>query len=112
MKRIGSAIAAAALCGCSATTRTASGSKVVAVAAAPSVECQSLGSVMGHGGGVWEGGLTTNENLATSAINDAYNKAAELGATHIQASPPQFASNSGTTNSAMVTAVAYKCPAR
>jgi hypothetical protein len=45
-------------------------------------------------------------------MNDAYNKAAELGATHIQASPPQFASSGGTTNSAIVTAVAYKCPAQ
>jgi uncharacterized protein DUF4156 len=111
MLRIVSMISAVALCGCAATTRTASGNKIVGVAAAPSGECQSLGNVLGHGGGFWTGGMTTNETLAESAVNDAYNKAAELGATHIQVSPPQFASNSGTSNSATVAAVAFKCPA-
>jgi hypothetical protein len=112
MKRSASMVALAALCGCAATTLSTSGSKLVAIAAAPSPECQSLGNVMGHGGGVWTGAVTTNENLAKSAMNDAYNKAAELGATHIQPSPPQFASSGGSTNSATVIAIAYKCPAR
>jgi hypothetical protein len=111
MKRV-SLVSLLAACACAATGLTPAGSKVLAVAVPPSPQCQILGQVIGHGGGPVSGGFTTNENIALSAIHDANNKAAEIGATHLQANPPQFAAGGqGTTNSATVTAVAYKCPA-
>ena len=109
--RLAPAFAIATALGCSATARSAAGSKVLPVANAPSAECTNLGQVIGHGGGFWTGGMTTNEDLALSAINDASNKAAALGATHIQNGAPQFAANRGTTNSATVVGIAYNCPA-
>jgi hypothetical protein len=111
MKRLSLASLAAFACACAATGLSPAGSKVVPVTAQPSAQCQTLGQVIGHGGGFWTGGMTTNENLAISAVHDANNKAAEMGATHLQTNPPQFAaSGQGTTTSATVTGVAYKCP--
>jgi hypothetical protein len=109
--KLAAAFAIGSIFGCAATARTAAGSKVLPVTAPPSADCTNLGQVIGQGGGFWTGGITTNEDLALSAINDASNKAAALGATHIQSSAPQFAAGEkGTTNSATVVGIAYKCP--
>ena len=54
--------------------------------------------------------MISNDSLMQYAMNDARNKAAELGATHVHLSTPQLGGANGTTTTATVMAVAYKCP--
>jgi len=66
--------------------------------------------VVGQGGGTFGGAYISNDHLMEYAMNDARNKAAERGATHIQMSTPQLGGGSGTTTTATVMAFAFKCP--
>jgi hypothetical protein len=68
-----------------------------------------LGSVIGKGGGSFGGDYIPNEKLVQYAMNDALNRAADLGATHVQMGPPQLAG--AHSSSATVVAVAYRCDA-
>ena len=80
------------------------------VGAAPSADCKNLGIVVGQGGGTFGGDFISNDKLTEYAVNDAMNKAATRGATHLQASAPALGGGSGTTTTATVTGVAYQCP--
>lgn len=75
----------------------------------PSPECRNLGPVTGKGGGAG-GSWVRNERLIEFALNDARNKAAAKGATHISMNNSNMGENGGTTTSAMVIATAYRCP--
>jgi hypothetical protein len=98
--------AAAVPCGCATTALSARGSKIVAVASAPGAGCESLGAVIGH----WYGQSLMAGEGSESALNDALNKAADRGATHVVPSPPQLAADAGGWTTATVMAIAYRCP--
>jgi hypothetical protein len=98
---------AAGVAGCATVSVTPAASKVVVATATPS-GCKSLGQVFGQGGGYWTvGEFVPNGKLVESAIADARNKAAELGATHIVPAPVQI---TGESTTATVSAAAYACP--
>ena len=99
------------LCGCSTAALSPSGSNVVPLASAPAATCHNLGTVIGQGGGTFGGAFIRNDSLMQYAMNDARNKAAALGATHVQMATPQLGAGDGTTTTATVMAVAYRCPA-
>jgi hypothetical protein len=86
-----------------------SGTKVQPVTQAPAGDCQNLGMVTGKGGGGL-GKLVPNEELIDHATNDALNKAGERGATHLVLMAPSLGStDSGTTTTATISGVAYRC---
>jgi hypothetical protein len=92
---------------CATVSLSPEAAKVTVATSAPT-GCKALGNVMGQGGGYWTvGQFVANEKLAESAMADARDKAAKLGATHILPSPVQIVSESTT---ATVTAAAYACP--
>ncbi|XXF77440.1 DUF4156 domain-containing protein [Myxococcaceae bacterium GXIMD 01537] len=96
--------------GCATAALSQAGSRVLPVAAAPGPECKNLGTVIGAGGGAFGGAYISNDQLVEYAMNDAMNKAAARGATHIQANNPSLGGSEGTTTTATVMAIAYKCP--
>ncbi len=99
---------------CSTAELSETGSKVQVVASVDSARCQSLGYVIGKGGGQFGGAYISNESLMEYAMNDARNKAADKGATHmVLTSGPQMAGHSelGSTT-ANVAANIYRCPMR
>lgn len=69
------------LAGCAATQLTTAGQQVRVTHQEPESgeDCKYLGTVTGSQGGALTGGLTSNENLETGALNDLRNKAAEMG---------------------------------
>lgn len=80
----------------------------VSIADAKPEACENLGTVTGKGGGAW-GEFVPNESLIEYAMNDARNRAAELGATHVTLSPPQLGGGNGGISAATVTGFAYRC---
>ncbi|WP_426752502.1 DUF4156 domain-containing protein [Myxococcus sp. Y35] len=110
--RITMLAAVALLTGCATASLNAAGSRVVA---APNLNvdgCKFLGTVIGQGGGAFGGGYISNDQLMQYAMNDAQNKAAALGATHLQTTAPQLGGASGTTTTATVTGSAFACVAK
>lgn len=95
------------VCACTYAELSRRGSTVRLADAAPA-GCENVGFIIGKGGGGM-GHLTPNEQLIGYAINDARNKAAELGATHVALSPPQLGGHGGGTSAATVTGFAYRC---
>lgn len=110
--------------GCKADQLTGRGSNVALLYAEPE-GCQSLGVVEGRGGGL-AGAYTKPKVHRESAENDARDKAAELGATHLLLHPeevhqgdgrapdprdtnPSLAHGSGTGSTVLVSGTAYKC---
>ena len=87
--------------------------------------CKDLGPVEGLGGGL-AGGYLTKQKMLEAAMNDARNKAARKGATHLLAYAPEIAHGTakapvdnhqaavghgdGASASAKVVGSAYKCP--
>jgi hypothetical protein len=98
-----------AILGCRTAQLTAGGSNVKTILSDPS-DCQNLGPVVGRGGGQFGGAWISNDDLIEYAMNDALNKAAERGATHLAASSPQLGSAKGGTTTATVLGIAYRCP--
>jgi hypothetical protein len=96
--------------GCATASLSTAGSHLIPVASTPPPECENVGTVIGQGGGTFGGAYISNDKLMEYAMNDARNKAAERGATHIQMSAPQLGGGNGTTTTATVMAVAFKCP--
>lgn len=95
------------LAGCATVALTPEATKVAVVTSAPAA-CKPLGNVFGQGGGYWTvGEFVPNEKLVESAMADARNKAAKLGATHVLAGPVQI---TGESTTATVTATAFACP--
>jgi hypothetical protein len=70
--------------------------------------CENVGFVVGKGGGGF-GVFVANEDLIAYAMNDARNKAAVLGATHVTLSPPQLGGGKDGISAATVTGYAYRC---
>ena len=117
-------LAVFALAGCKSQVLTADASNVAVLYDEP-VGCEKLGEVEGFGGGL--GGAYTKPSINNqSAENDALNKAAELGATHLllypreiaqgdgrapdyQDTQPAMAHGSGTGSTVNVRGAAYKC---
>lgn len=77
------------------------GSQILPLASDPGNACTTLGDMLGTGRGMY-----LPERLE-SAINDAKNKAAQQGATHILLSPPITQRDSSYV---VVTGIAYRCP--
>jgi hypothetical protein len=106
------AIATVACSSCTYSSLSARGSSVTEVVSAPASECENLGTVYGRGGGLF-GDFVSNDHLLEYAMNDARNKAADLGATHLQFTSPQMGvmgSSAGTTTTtATVVGVAFRC---
>jgi hypothetical protein len=98
------------LTGCAAASLSAAGSRVTPLASAPGPECKNLGTVIGAGGGAIGGAYIRNDQLVEYALNDAMNKAAARGATHLQTVAPSLGGYEGTTTTATVMAIAYRCP--
>ncbi|MBS2029294.1 MAG: DUF4156 domain-containing protein [Deltaproteobacteria bacterium] len=99
------------LAGCATAPINSAGYSVQVVGKALDDTCQSLGQVVGEGGGSFGGDLIANDRLVEYATNDARNKAGAMGATHLMLNPPQLgATANGTTSTATVTGIAYKCP--
>jgi hypothetical protein len=110
--------------GCKADQLSAAATKVAVLYDEP-VGCENLGVVIGIGGGL-SGAYSKPSINQESAENDARNKAAELGATHLLMHPeevdqgdgrgpeyqdtaPAMAHGSGTGSTIKVAATAYKC---
>jgi hypothetical protein len=75
--------------------------------------CESLGYVVGRGGGSFGGAWISNEELITYAMNDLRNQAAELGANFVQHDTPTMgqtgSENGSNTTTATVSGTAYSC---
>jgi hypothetical protein len=75
--------------------------------------CESLGFIIGRGGGTFGGGWLPNEKLIEYAMNDLRNQAANRGANFVQHDSPTMGiggdKNSTTTTTATVSGTAYKC---
>jgi len=74
----------------------------------PEMGCRQTALQQGFSGQHWRLPSIPNEDLIEYAMNDLRNKAAELGATHVQADPPQLGSGDGTTTTATVTGTAVR----
>jgi hypothetical protein len=96
-------------CACTYAELSRRGSEV-RIADAPPAGCENVGFIIGKGGGGF-GEFTPNESLIAYAMNDARNKAADLGATHVTLSPPQLGGGKNGTSAATVTGFAYRCEA-
>jgi hypothetical protein len=100
-----------AVLGCGTTRLTAKGRQVVAVAEEPGERCAPLGTVTGFADPFF-GGCESEAALIDAARNDAANRAADLGATHLRfhGEPGRWASGTfGGGTAYSVTAVAYRC---
>lgn len=112
------------LLGCKADALTDGGTTVAMLYAEP-VGCETLGVVIGRGGGL-TGAYSKPRVNQESAENDALNEAAELGATHLLLHPeevaqgdghqptekdtePAMAHGYGTGSTVTVAGTAYKC---
>lgn len=110
--------------GCKADQLTTTGADVVLLYDEPA-GCENLGVVIGRGGGM-TGAYSKPRVNRESAENDARNKAAERGATHLlfhpeevaqgngrdpdyQSTEPPLAHGSGTGSTVTVAGTAYKC---
>lgn len=102
-------VGAPLIAACATASLNPSAKHIISAQTPPVGSCQNLGSVIGKGGGYFVGDYVPNEKLVQYAMNDALNRAAALGATHIQMGPPQLAG--AYSSSATVVAVAYNCGA-
>lgn len=110
--------------GCKASQLTADGTTIIMLHDQPA-GCESLGVVIGRGGGM-SGAYSKPSVIRESAENDARNKAAALGATHLLLHPeelaqgdghqpterdtaPAMAHGSGTGSTVTVAGSAFKC---
>jgi uncharacterized protein DUF4156 len=93
--------------GCTYAELSARG-REVRIADATPAGCENLGIVIGEGGG-GGGEFVPTESLVEHAMNDARNKAAERGATHVTLSPPALGGGKHGTSSATLTGFAYRC---
>jgi Domain of unknown function (DUF4156) len=101
---------------CSTPELTPMGRGVIALGTPPGEHCRALGLVTGEGRGPYSPG-----SLVEYATNDARNRAAELGATHVHTMPPALGYSANYTSgssggqgaagvsSATLTGTAYRC---
>lgn len=110
--------------GCTASQLTANGTNIAMLYDEPA-GCENLGVVLGRGGGM-SGAYSKPSVIRESAENDARNRAAERGATHLLLHPeelaqgdghqpteddtsPAMAHGSGTGSTVTVAGTAFKC---
>ena len=110
--------------GCKASQLNADATKIAVLYDEP-VGCENLGVVVGQGGGM-TGAYSKPSINVESAENDALNKAADLGATHLllypdeieqgdgrgpdyQDTQPAMAHGSGTGSTVIAKGTAYRC---
>lgn len=94
---------------CTLADLSTRGARVVQTGTPPPQYCRNLGTVYGQGGG-FGGKMVANNSLMEHAMNDALNKAGDLGATHLYApQPPSLGGMGGSTTTATVMAYAYDC---
>lgn len=104
--------------GCKTADLSSGGADVAISPSAPSAfgfeptSCQSLGYIVGRGGGTFGGGYITNESLVEYAMNDLRNQAAKMNANFVQHESPQMGSGDGTATTATVSGTAYRCQRR
>jgi hypothetical protein len=115
---------ASSMAGCKAGQLTTNGTNIVFLYDEPA-GCENLGVVIGRGGGM-TGAYSKPSVIRESAENDARNKAAERGATHLLLHPeelaqgdgrgpteqdtaPAMAHGSGTGSTVTVAGTAFKC---
>ncbi|MBW1906856.1 MAG: DUF4156 domain-containing protein, partial [Deltaproteobacteria bacterium] len=115
---------ALSMVGCKAGQLTTNGTNIVFLYDEPA-GCENLGVVIGQGGGM-TGAYSKPSVIRESAENDARNKAAERGATHLLLHPeelaqgdgrgpteqdtaPAMAHGSGTGSTVTVAGTAFKC---
>jgi hypothetical protein len=96
--------------GCNTPDLSSEGAKVTVSPDAPRPECVEIKYVVGRGGGTFGGEYITNEDLIEYAMNDLRNEAAELGANYVRHDPPTLGDGDGTTTTATVSGMAFKCP--
>lgn len=103
-----------ALTGCSTAELSQKGNDIEVVNQMDRKDCKNLGPIFGKGGGSFGGAWISDEKLMEYANNDLRNKAADKGATHVIAQPHQMGQTSGqyggSTSTATVTGIAYRCP--
>ena len=121
---LGALLLATASLGCKADQLSGRGTNVALLYAEPE-GCKNLGVVEGRGGGL-AGAYTKPKVHRESAENDARDKAAELGATHLllhpeevqqgdgrgpdpQGTRPELAHAQSTASTLIVSGTAYKC---
>ena len=68
-----------------------------------------MGVLIGNAGSLVTGFSMRNDRLILSAMNDARNKAAAWGVTHLVLGAPQLGSSEGTTTTATFVANAFRC---
>jgi hypothetical protein len=95
--------------GCATPGITSAGARVSASEAPPPATCSPLGEVSGHSGGQFSGQFIDNHALVGSALNDARNAAATLGADYLHISQPQLGVYYGSTRTASYGGRAYRC---
>jgi len=104
------ALAFVALTGCNTPDLTQEGAKVVVSPDAPGEGCVELKYVVGRGGGTFGGEYIANEDLIEYAMNDLRNEAGKIGANYVRHDPPTLGEGDGTTTTATVSGMAFKCP--
>jgi hypothetical protein len=107
-----------ALSGCAHASLSSQGAGVATSSGTAAEEgydpssCQSLGFIVGKGGG-FGGAWMSNDALIEAAMNDLRNKAAALGANYIKHDPPQLGVAGGggstATSTATISGSAYRC---
>ena len=93
---------------CSSVSLSPAGRKVVVIFQARD-GCENLGLVTGEDGHTF-GQYLPSSILIQSAVADATNKAARLGAAHLQIQPPSVVNARGDKNAATVMGIAFRCP--
>jgi hypothetical protein len=97
--------------GCATASPSPEARRVIPVNGVLGSPCVNLGTVVGEGeASGWGSGSTTREQLASAAMNDAMERAAARGGTHIFLSPVTVREKDGAPASATLTGVAFRCP--
>jgi hypothetical protein len=103
-------VAICAAVGCNTPDLSSEGAKVKVSPDAPPADCTEVGYMTGRGGGTFGGEYVTNDDLIEYAMNDLRNMAAERGANYVRHDPPTLGEGDGTTTTATVSGMAFKCP--
>lgn len=100
-----------ALAGCHRPALTPAGAAVGVSTSAPPADCARVADVRGRAGGVIEGSILglDESGLASYALNDLRNSAAEHNADFVYRSEPTFSSPYGHVTHAEYAGYAYRC---
>ena len=98
--------------GCATASQSPQPPPVIPVNGVPGAPCVNVGTVIGESQarGWGSSGAPTAEQLASEAMGDAMQRAAQRGATHIFLSPVTVDQKNGAPFSATMTGAAFRCP--